>query len=71
MGPPLQVSRRRRSALAMTETELKRHGRAGPDRADERAGERIEHAGGDRHADGVVDERQEQVLADVPHASRG
>ena len=27
----------------------------------------IEHAGGDRHAQGVVDEREEQVLPDIPH----
>jgi hypothetical protein len=29
------------------------------------AGHRIEHAGRDRHAEGVVDEREEQVLAET------
>ena len=33
--------------------------------------ERIQHARGDRHAERVVDEREEQVLADVAHRRRG
>src|SRR5437762_14341968 len=44
-----------------------RHRRARPDRTDQHAHERIECAGGDGHADGVIGKRQEQVLPDVPH----
>ena len=34
---------------------------------DSRIRRRVEHAGRDRHADRVVDEGEEQVLADVAH----
>ena len=44
-----------------------RHGGAGPDRRDQNAGDREQQAGGDRHAQRVVDEREEQILADVSH----
>src|SRR5690349_314708 len=43
------------------------HRRTCPDRAYEYSNEWIEDSGRDRHTDRVVDEREKQVLADVPH----
>ncbi len=43
------------------------HRGGGDHRRQEQAEEGIEHAGGDRHAERVVDEGEEQVLADVAH----
>src|SRR5438105_7103231 len=42
-----------------------RHRCAGEDRRQQQAEERIEHARGNRHADRVVEKREEQVLFDV------
>src|SRR5579863_1593846 len=43
------------------------HGGAGDDGAEEEAEERIENARGNGHADGIVGEGEEKVLADVAH----
>ena len=43
------------------------HGGGGEDGAEQQAEEWIEDAGGDGHADGVVDEGEEKILADVAH----
>ena len=43
------------------------HRRAGDHRTEQHAEERIKHAGRDRHAERVVDEREEQILPDVAH----
>src|SRR6202162_1682742 len=48
-----------------------RHGGRGNDRREQNAGYGIERPGRDRHARGVVDEGEEQVLADVAHRRRG
>src|SRR3546814_467143 len=47
------------------------HGEGGEHRTDEDAEQRIEDASRDRHACAVVDEREEQVLADVAHGGVG
>ncbi len=44
-----------------------RHRRGGDHRRQHNSKERIERARGDRHARGVVDEGEEQVLADIGH----
>ena len=44
-----------------------RHGQAGDHRAQQQPEERIEHARRDRHAQGVVEKRKGEVLADVGH----
>src|ERR1700687_5972148 len=43
------------------------HGRAGDDWAQEQAEDGIENTRGHGHAERVIDEGEEQVLADVPH----
>ena len=58
---------RRRSALAITDTELRLIAAAAIIGLSRSAEERVEHAGGDRHAERVVDEGEEEVLADVAH----
>ena len=60
-------ARDKRSALTMTDTELNVIAALAQIGEISMSKQRIQHAGGDRHADGVVDERQEQVLPDVPH----
>ena len=57
-----------RSALAITETELKVMAALAITGLSSKAKERIQHAGRERHAERVIDEREEQVLADVAHA---
>ena len=44
-----------------------RHRRGSDDRRQQEPEHRIEHAGGNRHAGGIVDEGKEQVLPDVAH----
>ena len=51
----------------MTETELKLMAALAIIGLSSEADERIEHAGRDRHAERVVDEGEEEVLADVAH----
>ena len=51
----------------MTDTELRLIAALAIIGLSRRPNERIEHARGDGHAERVVDEREEQVLADVPH----
>ena len=58
---------RSRSALAITDTELNVIAALAQIGLISSPANGIQHAGRDRHADGVVDERQEQVLPDVPH----
>ena len=58
---------RRRSALAITETELRLMAAAAIIGLSSSPKHGIEHAGRDRHAQRVVDEGEEQVLADVAH----
>ena len=60
-------TRRRRRALAITDTDERLIAAAANIGESSDAEERIEHAGRDRHAGGVVDEREEQVLPDVAH----
>ena len=55
----------------MTETELRLIAAAAIIGLRQQAEDRIQHAGGHRHAQHVVDEGEEQVLADVPHRRRG
>ena len=66
-GRQYSSTRRSRSALAMTDTELNVIAALAQIGLMRTPGERIQHAGRDRHADGVVDERQKQVLPDIPH----
>src|SRR5437773_5366961 len=44
-----------------------RHGGAGEDRAQQEPDHRVEDARRQRNPQAVVDEREEEVLADVPH----
>ena len=60
-------TRRRRSALAITETELKVIAALAIIGLSRRPKQRVEDARRERHAEHVVDEREEQVLPDVPH----
>src|SRR5215813_14565218 len=46
-----------------------RHGGTGNHWAEQQPEHRIQHASGDRDTDGVIDEREEEVLADVPHGA--
>ena len=64
-------TRRRRRALRNDRHGAEAHRGAGDHRAQQQADKRIEHAGGDRDAERVVDEGEEQVLADVAHGARG
>src|SRR6266536_3083648 len=48
-----------------------RHRGGGEHRRQPDAEQRVEHAGGDRDADAVVDQGEEQVLADVAHGGPG
>src|SRR5664280_137485 len=48
----------------------KRHGRRGDDRRQLQAERRIEYAGRDRHAGGIIDKGKEQVLPDIAHDRR-
>ena len=43
------------------------HGGGGEDGAEQQTEERVKNAGGNRNADGVVDEGEEKILADVAH----
>ena len=66
--PPHSAARRSRSAFAITDTELRLIAARGDHRAEQQTPKNgIEHARRDRHAERVVDEREEQVLADVAH----
>src|SRR5262245_32789985 len=47
------------------------HGRAGDHRTEDDPEDRVEHARRDRDADDVVDEGEEEVLADVAHGRGG
>ena len=51
----------------MTDDAAEAHGGGGEDGAEQDAEERIEYAGGDGDSDGVVDEGEEKILADVAH----
>jgi len=55
-----RASRRKRSALKMTEPRAEAHRRARNDRTQQEAEDRVEHARGDRHAERVVDEGEER-----------
>src|SRR4029450_7491722 len=46
-----------------------RHGSTGNHWAEHQPEHRIQRASGDRDTDGVIDEREEEVLADVPHGA--
>ena len=62
---------RSRSAFAITDTELRVIAALAQIGLISTPKQRIQHAGRDRHAEHVVDERQKQVLPDVPHRRRG
>ena len=53
--------------MRMTDTELKLMAAAAMMGLSSKSEERIKDAGGDRHAERVVDEGEEQILADVAH----
>ena len=53
--------------MPITDTELKLIAAAAIIGLKQQPEERVEHARRDRHAGGVVDEREEQVLLDVAH----
>ena len=58
----------KRSALPTTDTELKLMAAAAIIGLSSRCcRDRVQHAGRNRHAQGVVDQGEEEVLADVPH----
>ena len=65
-----QRLRRSRSAFAITDSELSVIAALAQIGLTSTPSERIEHAGGDRHADRVVGEGEEQVLPDVAHRAR-
>src|SRR5215471_6538210 len=46
-----------------------RHRRTGNHRAEQQPAHWIQHASGNRDSDGVIDEREEEVLPDVPHSA--
>ena len=64
---PQRAARRSRSALPITDTELNVIAALAMIGLSSRPKSGIEHPGRDRHAEHVVDEREEQVLADVAH----
>ena len=70
-APDRKFADRRRSALTMTETELKVMAALAIIGLRRTPEERVQHPRGDGNSQGVVEEREEEILADVSHRRRG